>query len=158
MTDVDRPARRGELVDWLLTVWVWLLVMALSVLIVALLPVYLGPVPFPASALLAGLMMFVTPRVCWGLTGSKLAALVPGVLWFVVTAGLVVYRDPLYRLPSTVGDWRLVALMLIGGSCSAASISLVWSRAAAPDSSAPRSSTLRSAGDTDQAGSSHPAP
>ena len=75
--------------DWVLVALITLLTAWTAVLGMAFLPLYIGPVPFPISALLGVGAMILAPRACYGLTGSMLAAAAPVVSWFGVSVWLV---------------------------------------------------------------------
>ena len=128
----------GAPVDWLLVVLITVLAGWTALLGMAFLPLYIGSVPFPISALLGVAAMVLAPRACYRLTGSLIAALLPVVAWFGVTVWLVVARnsliggtDPagnLVGLPITVGDgqWRVMVLLGLGSLAAAATVGLIW--------------------------------
>ena len=116
-----------RLVDLLLALLLALLAAVIALVVVAFLPARAGSVPVPMSIVLAGAALIALPRACYRLTGSVLAALAPALVWFVVTAWTVLHRNPLYpQQPLAVGDWRLVVLMLVGGSCAALTVGGLW--------------------------------
>ena len=104
----------------------------------AFLPLYLGSVPFPISALLPVAAMILAPRACYRLTRSLLAALLPVAAWFGVTVWLVLARNTLIGatdtagnlvgLPISVGNgqWRVMVLLGLGSLAAAATIGLIW--------------------------------
>ena len=126
--DGRREPGRGELVDWILVALVTLLTAWTAVLGIAFLPLYLGPVPLPVSALLGVGAMILAPRACYGLTGSMVAAAAPVVSWFGVTVWLVLSRNALINLPITVyeGQWRVMLLLGLGSLAAAATVGLIW--------------------------------
>ena len=124
----DTEQKRGELIDWVLVALITLLTAWTAVLGMAFLPLYLGPVPFPVSALLGVGAMILAPRACYGLTGSMLAAAAPVVSWFGVSVWLVLSRNALINLPVTVyqGQWRVMVLLGLGSLAAAATVGLIW--------------------------------
>jgi len=119
--------RRGELIDWVLVALVTLFTAWIAVLGIAYLPLYVGPVPLPISALLGVGAMILAPRACYGLTGSMLAAAAPVVSWFGVSVWLVLSRNALINLPVTVyqGQWRVMLLLGLGSLAAAATVGLI---------------------------------
>ena len=124
----EPPANRGQLIDWVLVALITLLTAWIAVLGIAYLPLYLGPVPLPISALLGVGAMILAPRACYGLTGSMLAAAAPVVSWFGVSVWLVLSRNALINLPVTVyqGQWRVMVLLGLGSLAAAATVGLIW--------------------------------
>ena len=123
------PESRGSVVDWLLVVWITLLAGWAGVLALAFLPQYIGAVPFPVSALLAVGAMILAPRLCYRLTGSMAAALLPVLLWFGLTVWVVLSRNgimPTRPLTVSAGQWRVMVLLGLGSLSAAASIGLLW--------------------------------
>jgi hypothetical protein len=120
--------RRGELIDWILVALITLLTAWTAVLGIAFLPLYVGPVPLPISALLGVGAMILAPRACYALTGSMLAVAAPVVSWFGVSVWLVLSRNALINLPVTVyqGQWRVMVLLGLGSLAAAATVGLIW--------------------------------
>ena len=101
MTGAGR--RRGELLLWAVVFVVaaaWL-----AVVEVFWTPLRIGPVPLPLSvaAAIGGNLLLVTGA--YRLTGSRVVALLPAVVWLVVAAGAAIRRPE--------GD-----LLLVGGGAS----------------------------------------
>jgi hypothetical protein len=126
--DGTREPVRGQLVDWILVALITLLTAWAAVLGIAFLPLYLGSVPFPVSALLGVGAMILGPRACYALTGSMPAALAPVVSWFGVSVALVLSRNALINLPVTVyqAQWRVMVLLGLGSLAAAATVGLIW--------------------------------
>lgn len=132
------PAGRGAPLDWLLVVLITLVAGGTAVLGMAFLPLYLGSIPFPISALLGVAAMILAPRACYRLTGSLIAALLPVAAWFSVSVWLVLARNSLMGatdgagvlvgLPVSVinGQWRVMVLLGLGSLAAAATIGLIW--------------------------------
>jgi hypothetical protein len=120
------PAQRAAAnrLDWILVGWLTLLVMVSTVFTVFFLPLYVGTVPLPGSALAGGLIVFVGIRLCYRLTGSMTAALAPAVGWLVVAAYLSFSRTLGY--PLVIGDWRSTLLLGGGALAAAMGVSLCW--------------------------------
>ena len=133
----DAPAP-GAVADWLIVVLITLLTAWTAVLGMAFLPLHIGSIPFPISALLGVAAMILAPRACYRLTGSLIAALLPVVAWFGVTVWLVVARNSLIGatdaagalvgLPVSVsaGQWRVMVLLGLGSLAAAATVGLIW--------------------------------
>jgi hypothetical protein len=141
--DGRREPGRGELVDWILVALVTLLTAWTAVLGIAFLPLYLGPVPLPVSALLGVGAMILAPRACYRLTGSMVAAVAPVVSWFGVSVWLVLSRNALINLPVTVyqAQWRVMVLLGLGSLAAAATVGLIWGDRLRERIAAERSST-----------------
>lgn len=125
--ETEVPA--GSFVDWLLVALVTLLAAATAVLALFFLPLYLGAVPFPISALLGVGAMILAPRACYRLTGSVLAAVLPVAAWFGVSVWFVLTRNTMMpNLPLTVyeGQWRVMVLLGLGSLAAAATLGLIW--------------------------------
>jgi hypothetical protein len=120
--------RSGEPIDWLLVVLISLLTGWSAVVALAFLPLHIGWLPLPISALLGVVAMIMAPRACFGLTGSLLAAALPVVTWFGVSILLVMSRNRVIQLPYTVvdGQWRVMVLLGLGSLTAAATIGLLW--------------------------------
>lgn len=119
----------GGLVDWLLVAAVTVLAAATAVLALFFLPLHLGAVPFPVSALLGVGAMVLAPRVCYRLTGSVVAAVLPVLAWFAVSVWFVLTRNSIMpTLPLTVieGQWRVMLLLGLGSLAAAATLGLIW--------------------------------
>lgn len=123
----DPPS--GTPADWLVVVLITLLTAGTAVLAMAFLPLHIGSIPFPVSALLGVAAMIFAPRACYRLTGSPIAALLPVVAWFGVSVALVLARNRLLNgLPVTVvnGQWRVMVLLGLGSLAAAATVGLIW--------------------------------
>ena len=119
----------GGVVDWVIVVLITLLTAWTAVLGMAFLPLHIGSIPFPISALLGVAAMVVAPRACYRLTGSLVAALLPVAAWFAVSVWLVLARNSLLGgLPVTVinGQWRVMLLLGLGSLAAAATVGLIW--------------------------------
>ena len=127
-TPRDAPAP-GAVADWLIVVLITLLTAWAAVLGMAFLPLHIGSIPFPISALLGVAAMILAPRACYRLTGSLIAALLPVAAWFAVSVWLVLARNSLLGgLPVTVinGQWRVMVLLGLGSLAAAATVGLIW--------------------------------
>jgi len=123
------PAAVGTVVDWLLVALITLLAAGAAVLGLAFLPMHIGAVPFPISALLGVGAMILGPRAAYRLTGSVLAAVLPVAAWFAVSVWLVLSRNTMMPgLPLTVidGQWRVMVLLGLGSLAAAATLGLIW--------------------------------
>jgi hypothetical protein len=122
-------AAAGTLVDWLLVALITLLAAGAAVLGLAFLPMHIGAVPFPISALLGVGAMILGPRAAYRLTGSVVAAVLPVAAWFAVSVWLVLSRNTMMPgLPLTVidGQWRVMVLLGLGSLAAAATLGLIW--------------------------------
>jgi hypothetical protein len=120
---------RGGVVDWLLVALITLLAGWTAVVVLAYLPLYIGAVPVPVSVLFAVAVMILTPWLCYRLTGSLLAALLPVVVWFGVSLWIVLsYNTIMPNRPLSIraGQWRLMLLLGLGSLTAAATIGLIW--------------------------------
>lgn len=127
-----REPRPGA-VDWLLVAFVTLLSAFTALVGVAFLPWHVGPVPMPISALLGVGAMILAPRACYRLTGSFWAAVLPVVVWFVVSVWLVLQRNPMMlsqALSVVNGQWRVMVLLGLGSLAAAATLTLLWAERA----------------------------
>ena len=127
-TPRDAPAP-GALADWLIVALITLLTAWTAVVGMAFLPLHIGSIPFPISALLGVAAMVLAPRACYRLTGSLFAALLPVAAWFAVSVWLVLARSSLLGgLPVTVinGQWRVMVLLGLGSLAAAATLGLIW--------------------------------
>ena len=125
----DGAAEVGTVVDWLLVALITLLAAGAAVLGLAFLPMHIGAVPFPISALLGVGAMILGPRAAYRLTGSVLAAVLPVAAWFAVSVWLVLSRNTIMPgLPLTVidGQWRVMVLLGLGSLAAAATLGLIW--------------------------------
>ena len=116
-------------VDWLLVGLISLLAGFVALLGLAFLPLYVGSVPVPVSALLGVAAMILAPRACYRLTGSLAAAAAPVVVWFAVSVWIVLsYNALLPKVPLTVvqGQWRVMVLLGFGSLAAAATVGLIW--------------------------------
>ncbi len=119
----------GGVLDWLLVVLVCLLSGCVAVFGFAFLPWYLGPVPFPISALLGVAAMITAPRACYALTGSILAAALPAITWLGVSVWITLSTNslmPTVSLTVINGQWRVMVLLGLGALAAAATIGLIW--------------------------------
>ena len=127
-TPRDAPAP-GALADWLIVALITLLTAWTAVVGMAFLPLHIGSLPFPISALLGVAAMVLAPRACYRLTGSLIAALLPVAAWFAVSVWLVLSRNTIMPgLPLTVidGQWRVMVLLGLGSLAAAATLGLSW--------------------------------
>ena len=119
----------GAPLDWLVVALITVLTAWAAVIGMAYLPLYIGSIPFPISALVGVAAMILAPRACYRLTGSMIAALLPVVAWFGVSVYLVLARNSLMGgLPVTVvnGQWRVMVLLGLGSLAAAATVGLIW--------------------------------
>ena len=127
--EAPQPDIRGGAVDWILVAMVTLLAGWTAVVVLAYLPLYIGAVPFPISVLLAVVVMAVAPWLCYRLTGSMLAALLPVLVWFGVSLWIVLsYNSIMPNRPLSIraGQWRLMLLLGLGSLTAAATVGLIW--------------------------------
>lgn len=120
---------RGGVVDWVLVVLITVLAAWTALLALAFLPLHIGWLPFPISALLGVVAMIAAPRACYALTRSMIAAVLPVAAWFAVSVWLVLTRNPIMPgVPLTVveGQWRVMVLLGLGSLAAAATIGLLW--------------------------------
>ena len=129
----EQPARQPDMrptpVDWVLVAAISLLAGFIALFALAFLPLYVGPVPLPISALLPVAAMVLGPRACYRLTGSLAAAAAPVLVWFAVSVWFVLkYNSVLPTVPLTVvrGQWRVMVLLGLGSLTAAATIGLIW--------------------------------
>jgi len=126
---VGGVAPTGRAFDWLLVLWVTALAGWAALLGVVYLPLYIGTIPLPISAAIGVVAMWWSPRACYRLTGSLLAAFAPAAAWFGVSVWLVLARNAILGgVPFSVatGQWRVMVLLGLGSLAAAASIGLVW--------------------------------
>ena len=95
----------------------------------AFLPLYIGAVPLPISALLGVGAMILGAAGVYRLTGSVLAAAAAGcgLVRGVGVAGAQP-EQPDAELPLTVidGQWRVMVLLGLGSLAAAATVGLIW--------------------------------
>ncbi len=125
------PVKRSapDAADWLLVVLISVLAGFVALVGLAFLPLYIGSVPFPISALLGVGAMILGPRACYRLTGSLAAAVAPVLVWFAVSVWFVLkYNSVMPTLPLTVirGQWRVMLLLGFGSLAAAATVGLLW--------------------------------
>jgi len=116
-------------VDLLLVVWLTLIGAAVGVVAFFFLPLWLGSVPFPISAVLVGVACWFLPRLVYPLTRSVGLSAAPVVAWFVVTIVLYFLPNPTYAVPLRIyayAPWRMLVLVGLGALAGAASIGLLW--------------------------------
>ena len=87
----------------MLVVLLTVLTAVAAVYAVFFLPLHIGVVPVPISALIVAAVVFAAVRLCYSLTGSVLAAAAPAAAWLIVSVVLGTTRHP--RL--SAGDQRL---------------------------------------------------
>jgi hypothetical protein len=116
-------------VDLLLVLWLTLIGAAVGVVAFFFLPLWLGSVPFPISAVAVGAACWFLPRLVYPLTGSIAMSAAPVVAWFVVTVVLYFLPNPTYAAPLRIyayAPWRMLLLVGLGALAGAASIGLLW--------------------------------
>ena len=158
----DRRRRRApaaaSCVDWLLVALITLLRRGPRCSGVAFLPLYLGPVPMPVSALLGVGAMILAPRACYRLTGSMRGR---GAAGGVLVRGVGVAGAEPQRPDQPAGDrhqgqWRVMVLLGLGSLAAAATRGVDLGRPAArPDRRARAAAVRTSRADADDAGRSH---
>jgi hypothetical protein len=116
--------------DWLLVGWLWLLAALAAVVSVFFLPLYLGPVPFPVSVVIAVLAVAGLPRLVAALVPAFWPVAVTVACWFVPAVWLSLSPNPLYGRPVGVTDGQWRTALLLGLGCLAAAATLVLVRAA----------------------------
>ncbi|WP_205843901.1 hypothetical protein [Nakamurella deserti] len=110
--------------DRVIVGWLTLLVVIGTLYAVLFLPLYLGVVPVPVSALLGAGVVFLAIRLSYRLTGSMLAALAPALGWLVAAVYLSFSRTLGY--PLVIGDWRATLLLGVGALAAAVGVGLSW--------------------------------
>ena len=123
------PTTGRSWIDLLLVLWLTLIGAAVGVLGFFFLPLWLGSVPFPITALVAGAACWYLPRLVYRLTGSVGLAAAPVVAWFVMTIVLYFLPNPTYAAPLRIyayAPWRMLVLVGLGALAGAASIGLLW--------------------------------
>ncbi len=110
--------------DLVVVCWLTLLVMISTVVAVFFLPLYVGTVPLPVSALLGAAVVFVAIRLSYRLTTSMPAALAPAVGWLVTAVYLSFSKTLGY--PLVIGDWRATMLLGVGALAAAMGVGLSW--------------------------------
>ncbi|GAA1997528.1 hypothetical protein JL107_10875 [Nakamurella flavida] len=126
---VPAPAHRPGPGDWLVVAGLALLAAWVAVVAVFFLPLHIGSVPLPVSALLPVALLAWAPRAAYRLTGRIAAAGLIVVAWFAVSVYLVLVRNELYlNYPVTVflGQWRVMLLLGLGALTAAATLGLLW--------------------------------
>jgi hypothetical protein len=120
---------RATAADWVLVVLVCVLSAVVAVFGVFFLPAYAGSLPVPAVVVVTSAALAVLPRVSFRLTrGRMAAALAPVVMFFLVTIGLYLTTNPLYRGAAvTWQGWQFYLLVGLGAIVAAASLGLLWS-------------------------------
>jgi hypothetical protein len=123
-----QPDRRGAVVDWLLVAWITLLCGWIALVEMFFLPLHVGSVPLPVSALAGVAAMVVGPRTAHQLTGSMIATLLPVAAWFLVSVWMTLNRnDMMLTTPVTVisGQWRVMLALGLGSLAAAATVALI---------------------------------
>ena len=123
-TTVTSGVPPRDRLDLVVVGWLTLLVMITTVVAVFFLPLHVGTVPLPVSALLGAAVVFVAIRLSYRLTGSMLAALAPAVGWLVTAVYLSFSRTLGY--PLVIGDWRSTMLLGVGALAAAMGAGLSW--------------------------------
>lgn len=121
------PGRAAAVSDWVLVIGLAALSGVIGVFGVFFLPTYVGSLPLPVVVLVVGVGMAVIPRVSYRLTRSLLAAFLPVLVWFVVTAWLFLTHNGLYlAVPVVWQGWQFALLLGVGALSAAASVGLLW--------------------------------
>lgn len=120
---VPVPVRPDRL-DWVVVAWLTLLSLLTTVFAVFFLPQYVGVVPLPISVVPAALVVFVSIRLGYRLTGSMLAAFAQAVAWLVAAVYLSFSRTFGYAL--VIGDWRATLFLGVGALAAALGVGLCW--------------------------------
>lgn len=116
------------------------------------LPWYLGSVPLPVSLLLVAFGCWALPRAAYAVTGSLLAAALPVLVAFVLTAVLLVLPSGLYLAPlrTDQNSWRNYLLLGAVALAGAVSLSLLWAESLSGPSGRPDANPAADTGDTGQ--------
>lgn len=117
------PAQLRRL-DRVIVGWLTLLVLVSTLFAVLFLPLYVGVVPVPVSALVGAGVVYVAIRLSYRLTGSMRAALAPALGWLVAAGYLSFSRTLGY--PLVIGDWRATLLLGVGALAAAVGVGLCW--------------------------------
>lgn len=115
--------------DWALVLWIVVLSAATAVVGTAFLPLYVGAVPLPVSALLAPPVLWWAAQAAYRLTCSMSAAVLPAAVWLITAGWLSIARNGIVPgQPYAVhdGQWRVMLLLGIGAVSAAAALSLIW--------------------------------
>jgi hypothetical protein len=110
--------------DRVIVAWLTLLVLISTVFAVLFLPMYIGTVPLPVSALAGAVVVYAGIRLSYRLTGSMLAAFAPALGWLVAAVYLSFSRTLGY--PLVIGDWRATLLLGVGALGAAMGVGLSW--------------------------------
>lgn len=121
---VPRPAG----LDWFLVALLCVLAAVVGVFGVFFLPAYVGSVPMPVVVVGTSAALVVLPRLGYGLTGRMIAGMAPAATWFVVSIGLYLTPNALYRgVPVAWRGWQFYLLIGVGAVAAATSLGLLWS-------------------------------
>jgi len=114
--------------DWFLVVLLCVLAAVVAVFGVFFLPAYVGSVPVPAVVVGTSAALVVLPRVSYRLTGRMIAGMAPAAVWFLVSIGLYLTTNALYRgVPVAWRGWQFYLLIGVGAIAAATSLGLLWS-------------------------------
>ena len=135
---VEPAGRSPGASDWLVVVLLCLLAGVVAVFGVFFLPTFVGAVPVPAIVVVTTGALLVLPRVTYRLTGRMAAAMAPAVVWFVVTIGLYLTTNALYRGVPVAwrSGWQFYLLVGLGAIAAAISLGLLWSEQVEQDMAA----------------------
>ena len=111
-TAAERPADPWRVVNAMLVVLLTVLTAVAGVYAVFFLPLNIGVVPVPISALIVAAVVFAAVRLCYSLTGSVLAAAAPAAAWLIVSVVLGTTRT--FGYPLVISDWRALTLFGLG--------------------------------------------
>ncbi len=130
----DQGARRSHpgRIDVILVGWLTVLLMACTVAVTLFLPLYVGRVPLPGSALVGAVLVYAVVRIGLLLTNSMAGGVIPAVGWLVAAIGVSTSTRFGYGL--VLGDWRALLMLGAGAMAAAAALALfVGTRAPAPE-------------------------
>jgi hypothetical protein len=124
----EQAPPRPAVLDWVLVILLCLLSAVVAVYGVFFLPAYIGSVPMPAVVVVTAAALVALPRMSYRLTRSMAAALAPAAVWFLVSVGLYLTTNALYRgVPVAWRGWQFYLLIGIGAIAAATSLGLLWS-------------------------------
>ncbi|NNG37328.1 hypothetical protein [Nakamurella aerolata] len=151
-TGERQPERRPGVVGWTLTSLLTLVAGLAALVAFFYLPWYLGSIPLPVSIVLIAFGCWALPRAAYVVTGSLLAAALPVLAAFALTAVLLLLPSGLYSAPLRVyqNGWRNYLLLGAVALAGAVSLSLLWAESLSASMRRPDAESDLDTGDTGQ--------